>query len=317
MHDSDERLNLGEQTWRMLTSWGPWYRRPEGAGIGKGKAVLLGADEGDFATKDGADTAIDFIRLRARELCSWLNKPGMESVLLDQSRDVIIRMIPLEFLREGSSSSTAILLAMLTLYLGCRIKPKVAVTCILCTTGYILGVGSVVVKIRAALAYGASVVVVPAANRSEVEEALTSKQRAKVRFAFDAVGLLQHAVEGKLIVSWSMRRGHLNLMMEGVCGPLSIQVLSLAGGNVIYGATLSSVILGKLPTAIVKLCLSSVATRRGNRKSSTKGHSQRQWPSLALAARARSSFGAWHRSPLLAGQRSLGPCFSLNKTWMT
>ena len=142
--------------------------------------------------------ALDFIRLRANELCVWLKKPGMQPALRDRSSDVVIRLIPLEFLRHGASSGVAILLSLLKFYMGCRIKPNVAVTGVVSLVGWVLPIGKFVVKARAAFKYGAELVVAPAVNESEAKAGLTSEELSKVRFVSHVAELLQYTIEGEV-----------------------------------------------------------------------------------------------------------------------
>ena len=149
---------------------------------------------------DSVTMALQFIRLRANELCLWLKTPGMQPFLRDRSRDVIIRMIPLEFLRQGASCSVAILLALLRIYLGCRIKPKVAVTGVVTLSGKILGVGEIVAKVRKALEYGAELVVVPKCETEKVKKGILEVEVSnKVRFVDNVVDFLHYTIEGKLL----------------------------------------------------------------------------------------------------------------------
>ena len=159
--------------------------------------MTLGADEQDYAFRDSTEIALDFIRLRATELCTWLGTPGMQPALRDQSRDVTVRMLPTPFLRRQPSCGAAILLSLLKLHLGCRIKDKVATTGIITLTGYVMKIGGVIVKVRAALKHGAEIVIVPGANYQEAKEHLTADELSKVRSAVHVVQLLEHAIEGK------------------------------------------------------------------------------------------------------------------------
>ena len=123
----------------------------------------------------------------------------MQPFVRDRSRDIIIRMIPLQLLRHGASCGAAILLALLKLFFGCVIKPNIAITGVVGLIGYVLPVAKFVAKARAALEYGAVLVVIPSANEQEARNKLTPQELSQVRFISHVVELLAYAVDGKFI----------------------------------------------------------------------------------------------------------------------
>ena len=166
-------------------------------GPGSGEVHVIGADPDNYAIIDSAFVAANLLRIHAKELCSWLQKPGIQAVLRDRSCNVRVHMIPIQFLRSGGSCGAAIFLSLLKLYLGCQVKPNTAVTGTVSLTGHILQVGGVIPKIRAAISYGAERVIIPSRCSEEAKQKLTPVELDKVWFARDVVDVMEHALEGK------------------------------------------------------------------------------------------------------------------------
>ena len=166
---------------------------------GSGEIILEGADEDYYSITDSAYTALNFIRLRARELCLWMKTPGLQPLLRDPSRDIMICMMPVNVRRDGASVGVGILLALMKLYMGCIIKPNTAMTGSVSLTGDVLGISGVVAKIRGALEYGAVRVMVPSDNAAEAKGSLKAKELEKVIFVSNVLEVFHHAIEGKII----------------------------------------------------------------------------------------------------------------------
>ena len=165
-------------------------------GPGSGQITVIGARDDDFDSNDGIVTPLAFLRLRARELCRWLKVSGKRKGIRSRSKDIMVSMVPQGILREGSSGSVAILLALLRLFLDCKLKARVAVTGSLSLNGQIYRVESIVDKVRAALDYDAAVILVPRENEDEVREHFRCKP-ASVVFVDTMVDVLRHAMEGE------------------------------------------------------------------------------------------------------------------------
>ena len=166
---------------------------------GNGQLIVFGCEIDDNSTMDGVTTALALLRLRCRELCRWLKQSDKLDDIRSRSKDIAVFMIPHLLLRSGSSASVAVLLALLRLFVGCRLKENVAVTGCLSLNGKVLGVGCTVDKIKAALDYmkdGAGVVLVPRQNEEVILEHFRT-QTAKVIFVDTIVDVLEHAVEGE------------------------------------------------------------------------------------------------------------------------
>ena len=161
--------------------------------------IVFGGREDDPSTLDAVTTALALLRLRGRELSRWLKQSHKLDDIRSRSKDIVVTMVAQELLRWGSSSSAAVLLALLRLFFRCRLKENVAVTGCLSLNGKILPVGFVVEKIKAALDYISDkpgAVLVPKQNESEVRKHFGLKPD-KVIFVDTIVDVLEHAVEGK------------------------------------------------------------------------------------------------------------------------
>lgn len=140
----------------------------------------------------GATVAQAFIRLRAFELLKILGSSinGYYHVqkLREQSDDIILMSLPVNYVRRGASGSVAYFLAILQHKLrdivpGFRLRCGIAVTGVMTTSGVILPVADIAIKVVRALKEGASLVLVPCLNEGEVKEAIEEANKLREEFA--------------------------------------------------------------------------------------------------------------------------------------
>lgn len=196
---------------------------------GTGQLTILGADLNDPELVGEAIVAEALLRLRAYEIQTWLKFSTVVECCRDKNQDVVLCVLPKESQRTGASSSLAMFLAILKLYLknvGLRIRAKMAVTGVLSLRGRVLRVTNIVAKVRGALDGDCDLVLVPMANQQELKNAvvkvteeggetkgqdeeerrkkiissgkLTDEEWAnKVRMVDDVVDVFEHGIEGR------------------------------------------------------------------------------------------------------------------------
>ena len=104
-------------------------------------------------------------------------------------------------IRIGGSCGVAFVLALLVLYVGCKLVPKVVILGGIGLTGEVIEVGGLIEKLWAAWAYGADLTLVPKGNEKEVKEALqkryiTAALYQRVRFVERVTEVFTYSVQG-------------------------------------------------------------------------------------------------------------------------
>jgi len=161
--------------------------------------TIVGEAAGVKYLAKSVDFALDFLKFRANELCrEWFAWNGNQDSLRFRSRDINGAVQPAFHLTTGLSCGVAVLLAMLKLTMGCRLKPKVAATGSITLSGYIVPVGGTVAKVKAALEFGANTIIVPYYNKDILQNHLTAEQFNRISLVKDVIDVLEAAIEGNL-----------------------------------------------------------------------------------------------------------------------
>jgi len=173
-----------------------WLLVANMAGYPIGTPTIIGGKaSGDFATVDSVVILLSCIRTLAKELSDWVRAPPTTTeAVWDRSKDVVVTMLPLEFMREGTSAGVPVFLALMKLFYGCRLKAGVAAIGVVSLCGYVLSVGSVVEKIKAALDFGAKLVLVPLSDMNDVAQGLTAARLLEVSFVDNVEEVLSCAI---------------------------------------------------------------------------------------------------------------------------
>ncbi len=144
---------------------------------GKGNIELTGS-LGDVI-KESAKAAISYIRTNA------------ENYRIDkefyQDKDIHIHFPEGAVPKDGPSAGVTIFTALVSALSGCKVKSDVAMTGEITVTGRVLPIGGLREKTMAAYVEGIKTVVLPEANRSDLQE-VDEKVKEKINFVFAKTG---------------------------------------------------------------------------------------------------------------------------------
>ena len=169
-----------------------------GEGKGAGQILLAGAKREDVAgIQAAAAAALVMLRHRAIQACSWGGKPrqGLHHSLRSK-RDVFLKLMPSLEVRTGRSCGVPMVLALLRLYLGCRLKPKVVTMGPISLSGKVGPISGLQAKVEAAVKFGAELVVVPQHQEEEARNLFDDDTLDKMRFVSDITEVFELSVEG-------------------------------------------------------------------------------------------------------------------------
>jgi len=160
----------------------------------------MGINVDDYGHDDSMKTALGSIRLWAEELCRRFRKhSSTRTTIRSHSGDIIIRHLPQGVIRNGPSAGVSVFLALLRLSFKVGIKRRIAATGAITLRGEVWGVGGMAARVRAALKYGAKLVIVPGTNKIEAEKELTTGELQNVAFVDHIIQLMSLAVIGTYI----------------------------------------------------------------------------------------------------------------------
>lgn len=144
---------------------------------GKGNIELTGS-LGDVI-KESAKAAISYIRMNA-------DKYRIDKDFY-QNKDIHIHFPEGAVPKDGPSAGVTIFTALVSALSGCKVKSSVAMTGEITVTGRVLPIGGLREKTMAAFVEGIKTVVVPEANRSDLEK-IDPKVKEKINFVFAKTG---------------------------------------------------------------------------------------------------------------------------------
>lgn len=144
---------------------------------GKGNLELTGS-LGDVI-KESAKTAISYIRTNAEKY--RIDKDFY------QNKDIHIHFPEGAVPKDGPSAGVTIFTALVSALSGCKVKSNVAMTGEITVTGRVLPIGGLREKTMAAYVEGIKTVVVPEANRSDLDK-VDEKVKEKINFVFAKTG---------------------------------------------------------------------------------------------------------------------------------
>ncbi len=144
---------------------------------GKGNIELTGS-LGDVI-KESAKAAISYIRMNA-------DKYRVDKDFY-QNKDIHIHFPEGAVPKDGPSAGVTIFTALVSGLSGCKVKSSVAMTGEITVTGRVLPIGGLREKTMAAFVEGIKTVVVPEANRSDLEK-IDPKVKEKINFVFAKTG---------------------------------------------------------------------------------------------------------------------------------
>lgn len=144
---------------------------------GTGNIELTGS-LGDVI-KESAKAAISYIRTNA-------NKYRIEKDFY-KTKDIHIHFPEGAVPKDGPSAGITIFTALVSALSGCKVKSSVAMTGEITVTGRVLPIGGLREKTMAAYIEGIKTVVVPEANRSDLEK-IDEKVKEKINFVFAKTG---------------------------------------------------------------------------------------------------------------------------------
>jgi ATP-dependent Lon protease len=154
---------------------------------GKGGLALTG-QLGDVM-KESAQTALSFVRSRARQL-------GVEPEKFS-STDVHIHVPAGAIPKDGPSAGVAISLALISAFTGKPMRQDVAMTGEISLHGRILPVGGLREKVLAAIRHNLRMVFVPERNRGAISELPQSiRKRLEIRFMRSLDDIVPYCIEG-------------------------------------------------------------------------------------------------------------------------
>jgi ATP-dependent Lon protease len=144
---------------------------------GKGNIELTGS-LGDVI-KESAKAAISYIRTNAEKY--RIDKDFY------QNKDIHIHFPEGAVPKDGPSAGVTIFTALVSALSGCKVKSSVAMTGEITVTGRVLPIGGLREKSMAAYVEGIKTVVVPEANRSDLDK-IDEKVKEKINFVFAKTG---------------------------------------------------------------------------------------------------------------------------------
>ncbi len=144
---------------------------------GKGNIELTGS-LGDVI-KESARAAISYIRTNA-------DKYRVDKDFY-QNKDIHIHFPEGAVPKDGPSAGVTIFTALVSALSGCKVKSDVAMTGEITVTGRVLPIGGLREKTMAAYVEGIKTVVVPEANRSDLQK-VDEKVKEKINFVFAKTG---------------------------------------------------------------------------------------------------------------------------------
>lgn len=144
---------------------------------GTGKLELTGS-LGDVI-KESARAAISYIRANA-------DKYRVDKEFY-QNKDIHIHFPEGAVPKDGPSAGVTIFTALVSALTGCKVKSSVAMTGEITITGRVLPIGGLREKTMAAYVEGITTVIVPEANRSDLDK-IDNEVKEKIKFVFAQTG---------------------------------------------------------------------------------------------------------------------------------
>ena len=144
---------------------------------GTGKIELTGS-LGDVI-KESAKAAVSYIRANA-------DKYRIDKEFY-QNKDIHIHFPEGAVPKDGPSAGVTIFIALVSALSGCKVKADVAMTGEITITGRVLPIGGLREKTMAAYVEGIKTVVIPEANRSDLDK-VDEKVKEKINFVFASTG---------------------------------------------------------------------------------------------------------------------------------
>jgi ATP-dependent Lon protease len=144
---------------------------------GKGEMKLTG--KLGEVMRESAELARSVVRAR---LSTW----GVETDFFEK-HDIHIHVPEGAVPKDGPSAGVTIFTALVSALSGCKVKSSVAMTGEITVTGRVLPIGGLREKTMAAFVEGIKTVVVPEANRSDLDK-IDDKVKEKINFVFAKTG---------------------------------------------------------------------------------------------------------------------------------
>jgi len=153
-----------------------------------GKQLLTTGQLGDVM-KESAQAALSYVRSHSQEL-------GIDPGFYKDS-DIHLHVPAGAIPKDGPSAGVTMITALASLLSGRKVKPRIAMTGEITLRGKVLPVGGLKEKILAAKRAGVEMVIVPKANRKDVEEDVPSDIRSemKIEYVEDVDQVLNLALE--------------------------------------------------------------------------------------------------------------------------
>ncbi|MCL5105286.1 MAG: endopeptidase La, partial [Armatimonadetes bacterium] len=153
-----------------------------------GKQLTITGQLGDVM-KESAQAALSYVRSHADDL-------GISPEFYSKS-DIHVHVPAGAIPKDGPSAGVTMVTALASLLSGRRVKPRVAMTGEITLRGKVLPVGGLKEKILAARRAGVEVVIVPKANRKDVEEDVPTEVRHDLKLIYvdDISQVLSEALE--------------------------------------------------------------------------------------------------------------------------
>lgn len=163
-----------------------------------GSGITLTGKLGEVI-RESAQIALSFIRTHAFTL--GLVQKDTDDILKDKA--IHLHMPEGGIGKEGPSAGTAILTALVSLFLKKGISSELAMTGEITLAGQVLAVGGVQEKLLAAQRAGIKTVIVPAACRSDIEHNVSAsvKEGMEIVYAEDVRDVLGKVFAGEAIAT--------------------------------------------------------------------------------------------------------------------
>lgn len=130
--------------------------------------------------RESAQIGLSWVKSHAYEL--GITGAREEQFLTD--RDLHVHMPEGSVGKEGPSAGTAILTAFVSLFTRTRVSPDIAMTGEVSLVGQVLPVGGLKEKILAAHRAGIKTILVPTANRADIEENVPESVKTGIQFVY-------------------------------------------------------------------------------------------------------------------------------------
>ncbi|EFP87609.2 ATP-dependent protease La [Puccinia graminis f. sp. tritici CRL 75-36-700-3] len=160
---------------------------------GGGSSILLTGKLGEVI-RESAQIGLSFLKSNARNL--GLTSEDHQDLL--EKKSLHLHMPEGSIGKEGPSAGTAILVAYLSLFSNFRIRSDLAMTGEMTLAGQVLPVGGLKEKILAAHRAGIKKILVPAANKPDIEHNVPDsiKEGIEIVYVEDVREVIKHAFHG-------------------------------------------------------------------------------------------------------------------------